>query len=92
MEQREVLWDTEAATLTSHLGWAPAGKGQEQEGLGGWESLTGTGCTPGICAGPEIPDAALADWRADGVGVAVGWAWLAGPLPREGLEGALGTG
>lgn len=59
--------------------------------MGHW-SLTGTGRTLGVCVGPEVPEAALAERCADGVGVAIGWAWLAGPLPREGLEGALGTG
>lgn len=58
---------------------------------GHW-SLTCAGCTPGVCAGPEIADAALADRRANGVRVTVGWARLAGSLPRRGLEGALRTG
>ena len=55
-------------------------------------SLTGAGCTPGVCAGPEVPDATLADGRAKGIRVAVGWAGLAGPFPGQGLEGALSTG
>lgn len=58
---------------------------------GHW-SLTGTRGTPGVCASPEVPYPALADRRADAVGVAIGWARLAGPLAGQGLEGALGTG
>lgn len=39
-------------------------KAWEERGYGGGpaqKSLTGAGCTPGVCAGPEVTDAALAD-------------------------------